>query len=888
MRPVQSINSRMSLRKPQRESLELLDHVLSLFNPSKDQDVAAALDAIRVHYPNVEDFEREFPSICFAIATGVGKTRLMGAFITYLFLTGKSRHFFILAPNLTIYEKLISDFSTSSPKYVFKGISEFVNNPPVIITGDNYDTGKGVRQEFMRIQGGLFESIHVNIFNISKINSEVRGNAAPRIKRLQEYVGQSYFDYLSELDDLVLIMDEAHRYRATQGAKAINDLRPILGIELTATPQVETGTASVPFKNVIYQYALSKALDDGYIKEPAVATRKDFRPQDYDADQLERIKLEDGIHNHENVKVQLEVYARNSGREVVKPFMLVIAQDTDHASVLRKLIEDDSFFDGRYQGKVVEIHSNQRGDEKDENVWRLLAIERADEDAEVVIHVNKLKEGWDVTNLYTIVPLRAASSRTLVEQSIGRGLRLPYGERVGVSAVDRLTIIAHDRFQEIIDAANDPNSIIRKSVIIGSDVPAHRPEVITVPPLAEARITAETENEQVKPLFQTEQERHLASITLKVLKKYEYLPTSQQLKTEEIRRRVAEEVREIYSPAQLTLEGITEEPDVASVVETVTNVVADSSIDIPNVIVAPAEEVSYGFNDFDLNPSSIHLQPVQEEILLHYLQSNQRETLVKGTSAYIEPQLENYVVRALVDHDVIAYDEHSALLYKLAKQVVAHLESYLTNERDVLNVLQYHQKQLGDLVFAQMMEHYWETSTDYLVKINRGFTLGKANNYQILAGDRILNFKQSPESKREIRSHLFGGFSKCCYPIQKFDVDTERLFAVILEDPGNSVIRWLKPAPGVFRIEYRRGQNYEPDFVVETSDFKYICEPKAAKDLNSDEVQLKAKAAVKWCEQANEHATANQAKPWRYVLIPHDAILSNASFEGLVAGYSKV
>ena len=47
-----------------------------------------------------------------------------------------------------------------------------------------------------------------------------------------------------------------------------------------------------------------------------------------------------------------------------------------------------------------------------------------------------LKEGWDVTNLYTIVPLRAANARTLIEQSIGRGLRLPYGKRTGVEAVD--------------------------------------------------------------------------------------------------------------------------------------------------------------------------------------------------------------------------------------------------------------------------------------------------------------------------------------------------------------------------------------------------------------------------------------------------------------------
>ncbi len=79
-------------------------------------------------------------------------------------------------------------------------------------------------------------------------------------------------------------------------------------------------------------------------------------------------------------------------------------------------------------------------------------MEDPDNPVEIVIHVNMLKEGWDVTNLYTIVPLRAANSRTLVEQSIGRGLRLPYGQRTGIP-VDRLTIVSHDRFQEIIDEA---------------------------------------------------------------------------------------------------------------------------------------------------------------------------------------------------------------------------------------------------------------------------------------------------------------------------------------------------------------------------------------------------------------------------------------------------
>ena len=130
-----------------------------------------------------------------------------------------------------------------------------------------------------------------------------------------------------------------------------------------------------------------------------------------------------------------------------------------------------TFFEGRYKGKVIQVHSNIRGEEKDEVVQQLLTVEHPDNPVEIVIHVNMLKEGWDVTNLYTIVPLRAANSRTLVEQSIGRGLRLPYGKRVGVPAVDRLTIVSHDKFQEIVDHANDPNSIIRAGVVIGRDIP---------------------------------------------------------------------------------------------------------------------------------------------------------------------------------------------------------------------------------------------------------------------------------------------------------------------------------------------------------------------------------------------------------------------------------
>src|SRR6185312_9147902 len=116
--------------------------------------------------------------------------------------------------------------------------------------------------------------------------------------------------------------------------------------------------------------------------------------------------------------------------------------------------------------KVIQVDSSKTGTAEDEMVERLLKVEHTDEPTEIVIHVNMLKEGWDVTNLYTIVPLRAANARTLIEQSIGRGLRLPYGKRTGVTAVDRLNIVAHDRFQEIIDEARRPGSVIQLKEVV--------------------------------------------------------------------------------------------------------------------------------------------------------------------------------------------------------------------------------------------------------------------------------------------------------------------------------------------------------------------------------------------------------------------------------------
>jgi len=835
---------------------------------------------LQSEFPTVTDFERDFPSLCFALATGVGKTRLMGAFVSYLYLAHNIRHFFVLAPNLTIYTKLITDFTPGTPKYVLQGIAEFATAPPEIITGDTYDTGRTLFRN-------LEEGVHINIFNISKINAEVRGGSMPRIKRLSEYIGQSYFDYLASLDDLVMIMDESHRYRASAGVRAINELRPILGLELTATPQVESAGGTTPFRNVIYSYPLASALDDGFVKEPAVATRENFTASAYTPEQLERLKLEDGVRVHEDTKVELEVYARQHDLPVVKPFMLIVAQDTEHAGSLLATIQGDDFFDGRYRDRVITVHSNQRGEERDETVERLLTVERADNLTEIVIHVNMLKEGWDVTNLYTILPLRAANSRTLVEQSIGRGLRLPYGKRVGVPAVDRLTIIAHDRFQEIVDEAHNPNSIIRTGVVIGRDIAVERRQIVVVPPLIESLITepAILGGGQATIAFPTPAEQEVARVALQVIKRYEFLPSSTSLRGPARQAELLREVEALYTPEQGQLEGITERPDISRVVINVLDLLDERSINIPRIVIVPKGTVTIGYRDFDLDVSSIRLLPVDHAILIQHLHDGARERLVSDGGITVEPRPENYVVRALMDYSDVSYDDHAELLFVLAGQVVSHLRSYLATEDEVLNVLQFYQRQLAGLVHTQLAAHREERATEYVAQVSKGFTTLRANNYSVSANEVVRNFRTPVSEAQLIRGMLFGGFRRCLYPKQKFDSDTERRFSMILEDE-HDVQKWFKPAPGQFRIFYRSDRAYEPDFVVETSTAKLICEPKRADQIDTDEVQAKKRAATAWCAHATEHELQNGGKPWKYMLIPHDAITASATLQGVVAQFA--
>jgi superfamily II DNA or RNA helicase len=242
-------------------------------------------------------------------------------------------------------------------------------------------------------------------------------------------------------------MDESHNVRADKSLRAINSLRPTLGLEFTATPIV---------RNIIYSFSLSEAIREGIVKRPVVLTRSDDDPA---KEERELIKLTDGMRRHERKRSILATYCANRGLQVIIPRVLVSTRDIAECDRIGKLLQAPSFEGGRYDGKVLTIHSGS----EDDQIEALLNLERSDRH-EIVVHVNKLKEGWDVKTIFTIIPLRASASDILVEQTIGRGLRLPFGHQVSrdpdapeserdqLREIDTLEIISHDNYSRVIEA----------------------------------------------------------------------------------------------------------------------------------------------------------------------------------------------------------------------------------------------------------------------------------------------------------------------------------------------------------------------------------------------------------------------------------------------------
>ena len=869
---VDYISGCMSLRKPQKRSLKILADILDEIELAKDIDLDKALRDVHDMYPTCSNFERDFMSLTFALATGVGKTRLMGAFITYLYTQKGIKNFFVVAPNLTIYEKLKQDLGNpSSEKYVFRGIGCFKSMLPNLITGENY------REKGMM---GGFSDVTINIFNISKFNRELG-----KIRNLSEYLGTSYFNYLASREDMVVLMDESHHYRADKGLAAINELKPVLGLELTATPQVEQGTKTVKFKNVVYEYPLSAAIKDGFTKTPYAMTRRDIADYNFTQDEIDKMMLSDGISNHERVKERLKDYAINNGVEPVKPFVLVVCKDTKHAEQVKAHISSSDFFDGKYADKTIILHSNQRGAEKDENVQLLLDVEKFTNPIEIVIHVNILKEGWDVNNLYTIIPLRTAASQTLREQTIGRGLRLPYGQRTGNRDVDALVITAHDKFEKIIAEANKPDSLLKAgNIIFAEDI--EKSESVVVKPAYQEAVQQSlfdlghfvAENETLSSDERQVLVKAAEQASKKLIDNYrvvgrENLPkviTSSIVEEVVGGEDIAEIVKRRTDFSDIMRRFLGEEIDKQR------EIIESGTMSIPQIKITRDNKAVYYFEHFTLDTTDFVYFPIPNDILLKNLVESGDVEVVKGKGLdfnALNPM--KTIVEEISKRPEVDYDACCDLLYDLITTLIDAFAKKFTSD-EIKNIVMCNKRSIADKIYDQMKKHFKCSEPNIVEEISGVSMYIYEPSYMRKIGEEPISvYTTIPDG--DVPKCLFNGFKKALHPIYKFDSAPEKRFAIVCEQ-NEEVIKWLRPAAKQFNLFYGNGQRYEPDFVVETSDTMYLVEIKGEDKLNDENNLQKKQRAVRYCQVASVYASGHGLKQWKHLYIPSQQVQTNSSF----------
>lgn len=377
------------------------------------------------------------------LATGVGKTYLMAAFIEYLRQQGIG-NVVIVTPGKTVQSKTVQNFTPGSPRYISGS-----QVPPDIVTPQDYSEWVTRINGGPRLSYGREVPVLAFIFNIQQLiapkslEGETHGASqdAERRKprRFDENAGV-LFDYLKRLDDLVVIADESHLYSSSAVAfhAALGELDPAASIGLTASV--------LPSDQVIFEYPLYKAIQDQYVKSPVLA----FRKGGYGDDQRsEEQQLRDALQLRELKQAYYDAYAIQTGKAHVNAVAFVVCSDVDHASQISELLRTPEYLGCELA--VLQVDSKHE-DEITQNL--LETLDQQDSPVLAVVSVNKLKEGWDVKNIAVVVTLRAMASEVLTQQTMGRGLRLPFGKYTGVWQIDQLDIISHQSFRELLEAEN--------------------------------------------------------------------------------------------------------------------------------------------------------------------------------------------------------------------------------------------------------------------------------------------------------------------------------------------------------------------------------------------------------------------------------------------------
>lgn len=352
------------------------------------------------------------------LATGVGKTYLAAGLLDYLARSGV-RNVLFVTPGTTIYEKTIANFTPGHPKYIAGRTIE-----PVLVTSENFQRGQ--------VGDALHDPAELKLF-VFNVQQLIRPgvNTSRRTRRPDEYIGGALYDHLRDAEDLVIIADEHHVYRSSAKAfsAAVRDLDPRALVGLTATPD------EADQSKVVYRYTLAEAIRDRLVKVPVIVYRQDGL-KDWET------QIADACHLRSEKETVWRAYAKNNRLASAAPVLFVVCQEIKDAEKAADILSMHLVG----EGEVLVITSES----SDAALRMLEAVEEPESPVRAIVSVNKLREGWDVRNIAVIVGLRALASHTLTEQILGRGLRLPFGERVGIGAIDQVDLVAHESYATLL------------------------------------------------------------------------------------------------------------------------------------------------------------------------------------------------------------------------------------------------------------------------------------------------------------------------------------------------------------------------------------------------------------------------------------------------------
>lgn len=820
-----------------------------------------------------DDFDRHVPQV-MNLATGVGKTYLMAAFIEYLRRQGVY-NVLIVTPSLTVQSKTIQNFTPGTTRYI-SGASI----PAEVVTPQNYSAWRVSLASPDCVRSGGKDPSMAFIFNIQQLiapkdmdgdtKKTTAASAATRVRRFVEDSG-SLFDYLQSLPNLVVIADESHLYgsSAKKFNAALKELDPAAIVGLTASAQ--------DGDHIVFTYPLYEAISDRFVKTPVLA----FRQKGYEADEAsEEQQLRDAVALLTIKQQAYDTYTAEQGLNALNAVLFVVCADVNHATQVTELLRSSEYFG--LQLAVLQVDNEHN----DATTQRMLdKLDTPDSPVRAVVSVNKLKEGWDVKNIAVVVTLRAMASEVLTQQTMGRGLRLPFGKYTFVPHIDQLDIISHHSFVELLENEEVLHQFGLDEAVTPDQADAVRQAIQKIAtPTPSAASTGASSTGSV--------------VSVAVGGSPDAPSTSETAAGTPTGHGSADRGAPIpaASPGpHATLLMTAYDSDIAEAYGQVL-------LDTPDPIARTP-----GFEDVSFQFPRVFLEPLDPPFELHKIPTELIQEAARRVTdskdVVQRREIKKSKLRRLTSIDVESAEVDSLpvesdkvrreLVRFVMKQrvVPATSESKRSAERSLVpefmretritqwTVKAYEsaERELGELLRAYAT-HLLRQRTAKIVL--RPLTLPKAETRFLPLGvqvqDRIV---ASTQFHRRV---FYGDWRKSLFQVESFDSFSGEYELARLLDTSPQIAWWLRLHTSMgASIKYNLQDSYYPDFVARDTDGTYwIIEGKDARARSDDTVQAKRKAAeevVRYLVTQDEYA--DQA--WGYLIAYEDDVASSGSWADL-------